>query len=132
MFEEARALELDERLRSETRGVHSAGALLEMATANGHRSLGWGGPTGAGSNEHRKAGRIVPAARADLVTISLSSVRTAGANADSLIETAVFGATAADVTSVIVDGRRVVEAGQHCSIDVVAELDTSIREVMDQ
>ncbi len=121
VFEEARALELNERLRSESRGIHSAGALLEMATVNGHRSLGWGG-----------VGSIAPAARADLVTIDLDSVRTAGANADSLIETAVFGATAADITSVVVDGRRVVEDGQHCSIDVAAELDASIREVMDQ
>ncbi|NOX29521.1 MAG: formimidoylglutamate deiminase, partial [Actinobacteria bacterium] len=77
MFEESRALELNERLRSETRGIHSAGALLEMATVNGHRSLGWTAP------ETVAAGSITPAARADLVTINLGSVRTAGACADS-------------------------------------------------
>ena len=41
LLEEARALELDERLASGERGRHSAHALLRAATAGGHACLGW-------------------------------------------------------------------------------------------
>ena len=68
MLEEARAVELDERLATGVRGHHDAASLLEMATTNGHASLGW-----------PDAGRIAPGSLADLTTIRLDSVRTAGA-----------------------------------------------------
>jgi cytosine/adenosine deaminase-related metal-dependent hydrolase len=126
MFGEARALELHERLRSETRGIHSARALLDMSTKNGHRSLGWCRP------QDLAAGEIVVGGRADLVTVDLESVRTAGAGSEALVEAAMFGASAADVTSVLVDGRRIVEDGRHYSIDVAQELHESISEVMGQ
>ena len=61
LFEEARALELDERLRSRERGVHAAADLIAMATIVGHRSLGW-----------EDAGTIATGMRADLVTVSLT------------------------------------------------------------
>ena len=48
-------------------------------------------------------------ARADLVTIDTASVRTAGTGADE--HAAVFAATAADVTHVVVDGRVVHRRG---------------------
>ena len=67
LFEEARAVELDERLRDEHRGHFDAGELLDAATAGGHAALGW-----------PDAGRIAPGDRADLVTVRLDSVRTAG------------------------------------------------------
>jgi formiminoglutamate deiminase len=120
LFEEARALELDERLLSRERGVHTASDLMAMATIVGHRSLGW-----------RDAGTIATGMRADLVTVSLRSVRTAGAVAGTASEAAVFAATAADVTDVIVDGRTVVADRVHCHLDVAAELQATITELID-
>lgn len=120
LFEEARAVELDERLRRHERGIHPAAALLAMATVNGHRSLGWD-----------DAGTIAVGNRADLTTIRLDSVRTAGTNPDTAVEAAIFAATMGDVTDVHVDGRHIVAAGIHATIDVAAELDASIKELMD-
>lgn len=120
LFEEARAVELDERLRSRERGVHAAGELLAMATSNGHRSLGWD-----------DAGAIAVGRRADLVTVSLDSARTAGTAHANAVEATVFAATTSDVTDVFVDGHHLVAAGRHLTIDVGAELDASIKELMD-
>ncbi|HYG93858.1 MAG TPA: formimidoylglutamate deiminase [Nocardioides sp.] len=110
-FEELRALELDERLASQSRGCFSASDLL--ATGTLHASLGIA-----------DAGAIEVGRRADLVTIDTATARTAGTGADE--HTAVFAATSADVTRVVVDGR-VVFAGEHA--DVGAELDQVIREL---
>jgi len=41
MFEEARAMELNERLRSRVRGHWTAAQLLRAASEDGHASLGW-------------------------------------------------------------------------------------------
>ena len=41
LFEEARAVELDERLATYERGRHRAADLLRAATADGHASIGW-------------------------------------------------------------------------------------------
>ena len=111
LLEEARAVELDERLASGVRGSHDAPSLLRAATAQGHQSLGW-----------PEAGRIEPGALADLTTIALDSVRTAGGGPEHAIEMAVFAATAADVHHVVIGGRVVVADGRHVSIDVPAEL----------
>jgi len=116
LFEEMRAVELDERLATQRRGTWSSAELLAAATANGHRSLGF-----------PDAGRIEPGARADLVTIRLDSVRTAGTGATE--ETAVFAATAADVTSVITDGRQIVAEGKHVALDVPADMIAAIQEL---
>ena len=120
LFEESRALELDERLRSQSRGVHSAADLFKMASVNGHRSLGW-----------TDAGTIGLGQRADLVALSSESIRLAGATQPNALEAAVFAGTASDVSDVFVDGRHVVSDGRHLTIDVVSELDTTIRELMD-
>ncbi len=120
LLAECRAVELDQRLRTEGRGIHSAASLLAMATMHGHAGLGW-----------EDAGMISRGARADLVTISLDSVRTAGGTAHSATETAVFAASAADITHVVVDGTAVVTDGRHATIDVAAELRASIADVMD-
>ncbi len=98
LFEEMRAVEMDERLATHQRGHWRAADLIAAATTTGHASLGFA-----------DAGEIEVGHRADLVTISTSSPRTAGTGADE--RTAVFAATAADVTQVIVDGRIVVEQG---------------------
>ncbi|MFE7132272.1 formimidoylglutamate deiminase [Streptomyces sp. NPDC057638] len=105
LLEEARALELDERLRTRIRGHWTAAALLRAATADGHAALGW-----------PEAGRLEPGALADLTTLRLDSVRTAGAGPLRAVETAVFAAGAADVTDVVVSGRPVVRAGVHLAI----------------
>ncbi|WP_033259268.1 MULTISPECIES: formimidoylglutamate deiminase [Kitasatospora] len=101
-FEEARALELDERLRTRTRGHWSANALLTAGGADGHASLGW-----------PEAGRLEPGALADFCVLALDTVRTAGAVPALGAETAVFAAGAADVRHLVVGGRHVVEDGAH-------------------
>lgn len=102
LFEEARAMELNERLRTRTRGHWTAAALLRAASADGHAALGWDG-----------IGAIEAGARADLVTLALDSVRTAGPLPRFGAETAVFAATAADVRHTVVAGRHVVRDGVH-------------------
>ncbi|MEU3184296.1 formimidoylglutamate deiminase [Streptomyces sp. NPDC006923] len=116
LLEEARAMELDERLRSRTRGHWTAAALLHAATADGHAALGW-----------PEAGRIERGALADLVTIALDSVRTAGPPPRLGAETAVFAASAADVRHTVVAGRHLVRDGVHTLVpDVPAALAASI------
>jgi formiminoglutamate deiminase len=102
LLEEARALELDERLRTRTRGHWTAAQLLQAATADGHASLGW-----------PDAGAIETGALADFTTVALDSVRTAGTLPRLGAETAVFAATAADVRHTVVGGRHVVRDGAH-------------------
>lgn len=105
LLEEARAMELNERLRTRTRGHWTAAALLRAASVDGHAALGWS-----------DAGRIAPGARADLVTVSLSSPRTAGPVPRLAAETVVFAAAAADVRHVVVGGREVVRDGVHATV----------------
>ncbi|PXY32854.1 formimidoylglutamate deiminase [Prauserella muralis] len=99
-FEETRALELDERLASQQRGRFAVTEL--RAAATGHAALGWDG-----------AGAIEPGAHADLVTVDLGSVRTAGSAPDGVF----YAASAADVTDVLVAGRRVVRDRAHVLVD---------------
>ncbi|MQS36786.1 formimidoylglutamate deiminase [Streptomyces katsurahamanus] len=116
LLEEARALELDERLRTRTRGHWTAAALLRAAAEDGHASLGW-----------PEAGRLEAGALADFTTVSLTSVRTAGPVPRLAAETAVFAATAADVRETVVGGRRVVRAGEHTLVpDVPGALASAI------
>jgi formiminoglutamate deiminase len=109
MFEEARAVELDERLRSERRGHWRAADLMRAATSDGHASLGW-----------PEAGRLEVGALADFVTVSTDSVRLAGAEEATLLESIVFAASAADIRHVVAGGRRVVVDGVHAMVDDVA------------
>ena len=114
LFEEMRAVELDERLATQLRGHWSAAELLAAATTHGHRSLGWD-----------DAGAIAVGRRADLVTLDVTSPRTAGTGRDE--GTAVFAAAAEDVTQVMVDGRIVVRQGDREEIG--RELDETIRKI---
>jgi formiminoglutamate deiminase len=107
MLEEARALELDERLASGERGRFGAAELLAAATCGGYASVGIA-----------DGGRIEPGALADLTTIALDSARLAGVP----IASVPFCATAADVRDVMVGGRRIVRDGAHLTIDVAREL----------
>ncbi|GAA2859901.1 formimidoylglutamate deiminase [Streptosporangium fragile] len=117
LFEEARAVELDERLATERRGHWSAAELLDAATTAGHASLGF-----------PDAGMLVPGAWADLVSVRLDSVRTAGTSPAHVAENVVFAATAADVHSVVSSGRQVVTDGRHVLGDVGAMLAGAIAE----
>jgi len=113
LFEEMRAVELDERLATRERGHWSAEELLGAATYDGHESLGFDG-----------AGRIAVGARADLVTLDTATVRTAGTGADT--GTAVFAASGADVVRVLRDGTDITpDAG-----DLGVELDRVIRRLL--
>jgi formiminoglutamate deiminase len=118
LFEDARAVELDERLATLVRGRHSPVELARAMTSNGYASLGW--PEG---------GRIEPRALADLVSVSLHSVRLAGTRPQDALDAVLFAAGAADVRNVIVGGRTVVRDGRHVSIDVGAELRAAIAAV---
>ncbi|HYY05766.1 MAG TPA: formimidoylglutamate deiminase [Candidatus Limnocylindria bacterium] len=111
MFEEARAVELDERLATGVRGNHSAAELLRAATENGYRCLGWS-----------EGGRIEPGALADLATLDLDGVRLAGTDHEHALGSVAFAAGAGDVLHVMVGGRFVVREGVHVSMDVASEL----------
>jgi cytosine/adenosine deaminase-related metal-dependent hydrolase len=75
----------------------------------------WASPTRAGSS---------PAPAPTSVAVRLDSVRTAGGGAT--VEVAVFAATAADVTDVVVSGNHLVAGGQHKLLDVAAELAAAV------
>ena len=115
LFEEARAVELDERLATGRRGHHRPADLLAAASEAGMAALGW------------DAGRLAPGHLADLVTVTLDSVRLAGTRPAEAVDQLVFAATAADVTSVVVSGRQIVADGRHLLVgDVAAALDRAI------
>ena len=114
LFEEMRAVELDERLATRQRGHWTASELLTAATTTGHASLGWD-----------DAGEIAVGQRADLVVLDPTSVRTAGTGCDE--NTVVFAAAAEDVRRVMADGRWIVEDGDRAAIG--RELDESIARV---
>jgi formiminoglutamate deiminase len=115
LFEEGRAIELDERLATGVRGVHPAAELLHAATAGGYAALGW--PEG---------GRLEAGALADLTTVSLDGVRLAGTPAEEAVPSVVFAAAPGDVRDVMVGGRWVVRDGEHVSLDVAAELHAAL------
>jgi formiminoglutamate deiminase len=118
LFEEARAVELDERLASRTRGAIAPDRLLRAATFDGHRAIGWA-----------DAGELVVGARADFVAVQMDSIRTAGGG--TTVENVVFAAAAPDVTDVVVDGRTVVVDRKHVTVDAEAELASAISDLMD-
>ena len=107
-FEEARAVELDERLVTGRRGHHRAPALLSAAA--GGRRLEAGG-------------------LADFTTVSLTSARLAGFDPQRAAAHLVLAATASDVDTVVVGGRTVVDGGVHVTLDVAGELRTAIAAV---
>jgi formiminoglutamate deiminase len=120
LLDEARGVELDERLASELRGHWRAGELLTAATGAGAVSLGW-----------PETGRLVPGGLADFVTVGLDSVRLAGARPPTVLESVVFAGTAADVREVVVGGRTVVSEGRHTLVDdVPAALSGAIAAVL--
>lgn len=110
LLEEARALEMHERLASHQRGRFRLDQLIAALT--NHDSLGW-----------PDAGRLAVGARADLVALRLDTVRAAGSAPDQVLLTA----AATDIDTVIVDGTIAVQDGQHRLGDIAALLDAAIR-----
>lgn len=96
MVEEARALEMHERLATLQRGRLTPADLLAAVTAHG--TIQW-----------PDAGSLSVGARADLVAIRLDTPRTAGADPAQIL----LAATASDVDTVIRDGEEVVTGGRH-------------------
>jgi formiminoglutamate deiminase len=146
LFEEARRIEMYERLASRERGHFTAEALGTAVTWDGHASLGW-----------PDAGEIAPGSLADLVTVTLDSPRLAGAVRPdrtgerpvpdqlgqagqpggaaepdlALLEAVIFAASPADVRNVVIGGRDVVVDGRHLLVgDVPAELSSAVRAVL--
>jgi formiminoglutamate deiminase len=117
LFEEARAVELDQRLGTERRGHHRPAALLTAVTAGGMAALGW------------PAGALRAGALADLVAVRTDTPRLAGVADEDLVAGLVFAATAADVSHVVVGGRLVVADGRHVAVDVPRALDAAIAAV---
>lgn len=88
-FEEARAIELNARLSTLRRGVHSPGELMVAASTGGYRSLGW--PTG---------GQITPGALTDLVTVSTDE----SLDGDTGLGQVLYGGGERSVSHVMVGG----------------------------
>jgi formiminoglutamate deiminase len=110
LFEEARGVELDQRLVTHRRGLHSAEALLRAATAGGATSLGW------------DAGALRVGAAADFVSLELESTRLAGPSELDLVNRVVYAAAPSDVRTVVVGGRPIVEDGRHLRLGGVGSL----------
>ncbi len=120
LFEEARRVELGERLASQERGHFTAAELAAAASTIGHASLGW-----------PDAGELAAGGLADFVTIALDSPRTAGAPRTAALESVIFGASAADVQNLVVGGLDVVSGGRHVLVgDVPAALAPAIGGVL--
>ena len=123
LLEEARLVELHERLAHHHRGTHSPATLLAAATAAGYLALGWSGDR-CGQPAPRG---LVPGGPADFVVLDPGSVRLAGIDPAEGVAGVVFAATAADVTDVVVGGRTIVRGRSHVTIpDVARDLHRAI------
>jgi formimidoylglutamate deiminase len=109
LFDELRAMEGSLRLTRGRRAVLDASPgpdglgrlLLSFASENGARALGL------------SSGVLRPGAPADLLGVDLEHPSLAGASRQSLVASVVFGAPAAAVRDVAVQGRWVVRDGRH-------------------
>jgi len=108
LLEEARLVEMGERLTTGQRGSFRAEELAEAATVAGHTCLGW-----------PEAGEIAAGAFADLVTVALDTPRMAGTTVGTALESAIFAGSAADVRDVVISGVDVVADGKHLLVDDV-------------
>jgi formiminoglutamate deiminase len=120
LLEEARWMELSQRLVTQRRGHFGAAELAAAATVCGHACLGW-----------PDAGEIVPGAHADLVTVPFDSPRLAGAAAGEPLAVLFAAGTAADIRHVVASGVDVVRDGRHLLVDdVPGELAAALRAVL--
>ena len=107
IFEEARVVEMAERVRSGRRGWFTSQDLVNMSTKQGYAALGW--PEG---------GIIAAGALCDLVSVRVDTARTAGAQTDQIP----LVATGADVDMVVASGRVIAQRGEHKRLGDVAQL----------
>lgn len=120
LLEEARWMELSQRLATQRRGHFSSADLAVAATVSGHACLGW-----------PDAGEIVPGAYADLVTVPLGGPRLAGAAGQDPLAALFAAGTAADIRHVVASGVDVVRDGRHLLVDdVPRELAAAVRAVL--
>jgi len=104
-FEEVRAIEMDERSRTEQRTVAAeAPQLLQMAVKNGYRAIGMP-PTFA---------------ETDKVFLRANDPSLAACDDSLLPDAVIFGATPRAVERVEIAGREVVNAGRHHDLDAAA------------
>ena len=119
MFEEARAVEMHQRLITNKRGVHRSSELLAAATLHGASSLG------------TKNHGLVVGAPADFIAIAIDSVRLATFDAENGAAHLVYSATSSDVSDVWVGGEQVVSNRTHQLIPNITEsLHTAIAAVL--
>lgn len=115
MFEEARAVEMHQRLITNKRGVHRSSELLRAATINGANSLG--------CNRYG----LVVGAPADFMAVSTDSVRLASFDAKNGAAHLVHSATSTDVRDVWVAGKQIVDDHIHREYpNIVQALRTAI------
>lgn len=123
LFEEARAVELNERLITARRGLHRPSELLAAATSGGAHSLGW--------TELGTGNGIQPGLPADFIALSLNSTRLASFSSENAAACIVYSAAPSDVTDVWIGGRRIVDHGSHTNIEeVVSGLQNAITQVV--
>ncbi len=119
MFEESRAVEMNRRLITNKRGVHSSDELLTAATINGANSLG------------RMTYGLVVGAAADFVAVSTDSVRLASFDAKNGAAHLVHSATSADVRDVWVGGDQIVKDQIHrATPDIAGALRSAINALL--
>lgn len=95
-FEEARAIELDERPRTGARTVAlDADQLLAAISADAYAALGWGGALG------------------DAVTLDVDDPALVGAPSGRPSDAVMFAGSPRAVRDVVVAGERIVEGGHH-------------------
>jgi formiminoglutamate deiminase len=113
-FAELLGLEMDERLAAQARGHFTPVELVDAGTR--HAAIGW-----------RDAGRIAVGARADLVTVSMDAIRTAGSEPAGIP----LCANGSDVRDVMIGGDWVVQDGVHLRVEnPAAELAAAIEELL--
>ena len=119
MFEEARAVEMNQRLISNKRGVHRSSELLSAATINGASSLG--------SKKHG----LVAGAPADFISVATNSVRLASFDPENGASHLVHSATSSDVGDVWVGGEQIISNHKHRTLPTINEsLRTAIKAVL--
>lgn len=97
LFEEARAVEYNDRARLQRRGVHPPETLMAAATTGGLRSLGWGDHT-----------PLAPGSPADFVVIDPAAESLAGFEHRDGIAGVLFSGTPHAISRVVVGGETVV------------------------